>query len=77
MVGWWLAGLNAVVVAVATEYRINTSHDDLHARTLDLSLRRDEPKIRRDHAIFGILLKLLDESLRPVGPRWPKKEEQK
>jgi hypothetical protein len=36
--------------------RINTSHDDLHARALDLSLRRDEPTIR-DHTIFGIPLK--------------------
>jgi hypothetical protein len=37
--------------------RINTGHVDLHARSLDLSLRRDEPTIRRDHTIFGILLK--------------------
>jgi hypothetical protein len=57
--------------------RINTDHDNLPARSFHLPVRRDEPTIRRDHAIFGILLKLLDESPRPVGPRWPKKEEQK
>ena len=56
---------------------ISPGYDDLHARSLDLSLCTDKPTTHQGHAISGIHRKSLVEFPRLVDLRLTKKGKQK